>query len=262
MVSLVYRSTDDSKWGPGKDSKLSIPEGDGNLWEIAKALDDLNNNPPTAVSIANIAVVGDSMMIYLTDGSTRGPFTLPVAAFKYRPDGFVDGSIYAALDIFQVLDMGLYMVLQPHTASAPFNPNASDGSGNPLYQLLFGQDQTVYDIGFSSPGHPGQGITDGEPIAMHVFSRDACVLEGDGGRSSAKLLTVPDDDLEFSVKKGASVVGTLSFGSGQSDGSVAWNGDYQFVKGDTLALMKPDAMDANAANMAVTFAMRRGVLPE
>jgi len=262
MVDIVYRSTDNDKWGPGKGSKLSIAEGDGNWWELAKAVDALVNNPPLPVSIANIVVTGNAMMIYLTDGSTRGPFSLPVAAFKYRPDGFVDGSEYEALDIFSVLDLGLFMVLRDHEASAPFNPNATDSGGQPLYQLLFGQDQTVYDVGFSSPGKPGQGINDGEPIAMHVFGRDAYVLADDGGRSAARLLTVPDDTLAFNVKKGASVIGTLTFEAGQVTGVVEWDDDYQFNKGDSIALMKPAAMDASAANMAVTFAMRRGVLPE
>lgn len=262
MVNIVYRSTDNDKWGPGKDAKLTIAEGDGNWWELAKAVDNLVNNPAAPVSIANIAVTGNSMMIFLTDGSTRGPFALPVAAFTYRPEGFSDGLHFVPFDIFSVIDTGLFMVLQDHIASAPFNPNAVDESGNRLYQLLFGQDQTVYDVGLSSPGKPGQGIADGEPIAMHVFGRDAYVLSEDGSRSVAKLITVPDDDLELDIKKGASVVATLTFASGEAVGVVEWSDDYQFNKGDTLALMKPETMDASAANMAVTFVMRRGVLPE
>ena len=40
--------------------------------------------------------------------------------------------------------------------------------GDPLYQMVFGEDITVYDIGFFFPGKPGIGI--GLPPALYFWT--------------------------------------------------------------------------------------------
>lgn len=258
-VPIVYRSTDLTKWGPGKDQKLTIAEGDGNWWELAKAIDALINDPPSAVSIANITVVGSQMQIQLTNGQTMGPFALPVAAFRYRKDGYNVGDTYNVLDLLPIDGLGLYMVLTKHVASGAFDPNGTDGSGNALFLLLFGEETYIYDFSFSYPGKPGNGLQVGDAIAEHLFLRDVYFPAGFSG-SIAKLSTAPaDGDLVYNIVKDDAVVGTLTFTLGNTTGVFGSAVTAQFGNGETLGLVMTAEPDSTARGLRVGFFGHRGV---
>lgn len=256
-VDLVFRSTDNLKWGPGKDSKLTILEGDTNLWEIQKAIEALQDNPGEAVSIANILVVGSSMQIVMTDASTY-TFELPVAAFRYRDEGYVDAVEYDKLDLLPVADQGLYMVMVDHTASGDFDP-ALQIDGVDVYQLLFGQDLSTYDAHFSIAGKPGFGASAGEPIAMHILTKDAYALTTDA-MSLSYLRTASAATLAMDIEHNGDVVGSITF-STSDDGNIVWNVDRQFLAGDELSIIAPSSVDSTAKSMSVVLSLHMGNLP-
>src|SRR4029078_13260120 len=82
-MAIVYRTNDGARWGAGKGSNLAPAEEDVNFWEVVQRLVSLETNPPSAVRIDEITVAGNQMTVHLTDGSTRGPFTLPTAQWRW-----------------------------------------------------------------------------------------------------------------------------------------------------------------------------------
>lgn len=261
-VPILFRSTDNSKWGPGKDAKLTIAEGDGNLWEIQKAVEGLLNDPPVPISISNFIVAGSQLSIQLTDGSSYGPFQLPFASFRYRKEGYVSGGTYNELDLLPVPNKGLFLVNYTHTPTGAFNPNATNGDGKPLYTLLFGEDVTIYDVGFSFPGKPGLGIDADRPMAQHVVARDSvCWLSSETSISVVKLLDAPTADLVVEIQKNGAAIGDMTVPAGETTGTVTLSDDVQFVRGDVLAFIKPDE-DVTAKDLVATLALRRGVLAD
>jgi len=73
-MTLTFRDT--------KGSNLTPAEADANIRDLDGRITDLEENPPEAVGISNITVVGTQMTIYLADATVLGPYTLPQAAFR------------------------------------------------------------------------------------------------------------------------------------------------------------------------------------
>lgn len=121
-------------WGAGLGRALTRAEADGNAYALREAIQDLIDNPVEGVSLSNIVVVGRQVTFYLSDGSTNGPFNLPIAAPRYR--GTWAPSInYAAYDLVRVGGFGTYMVLQDHTSASTFDPYVGNSAGNYYVQI-------------------------------------------------------------------------------------------------------------------------------
>lgn len=131
-MALTYRG--DGAWGIGKGSNLTAPEFDGNTYTHFLAIQDLIDNPPEAVSIDDFLIVGSQLTITLTDATTRGPFTLPVARHRYR-GAWAPATAYLDTDLVSVASLGFYFVLQDHTSAATFDEEASN-SGGDFYRLF------------------------------------------------------------------------------------------------------------------------------
>lgn len=130
MTGLVLRSE--------KGAPLTPDEVDGNFVYLKGLMDDFVT--PTGVGIASITTAGSSMTIHLTDGSTRGPFVLPIATPSWRDEYPADQSL-AVLDFFTVDGDGVYLVIVAHVAPHVFNPAYTVG-GDRAYQKMFGFDIT------------------------------------------------------------------------------------------------------------------------
>lgn len=142
MVDQVtFRTTDLTRWGVGKGTPLTNTEGDINFWVLFARLVELEENPPMPISIANIVVTDSQFIVVLTDSTELGPYALPVATFAYREEGWLNSMTYFAFDLVPVDGHGLFQVLREHvTPASPteFDPDATDGQGNRLYKMLFG----------------------------------------------------------------------------------------------------------------------------
>lgn len=122
-------------WGSGVGRRLLVSEVDTNFYGHDTRLTSLETNPPTAVGISNIVVSGTQMTIYLSNGTSFGPFTLPTAVFRVRGD-WAANTVYAAMDLVYVASSGLYLVLQDHTSGATFDPDLSSSTGDVYQQVL------------------------------------------------------------------------------------------------------------------------------
>mgnify|MGYP000863015163 FL=1 len=88
MLSLTYRSA--------LGRRLTSNEVDGNFQAVQDAVNDLITNGATPVEISNITSDGATFTVWLADGSSFGPFTLPSAS-ALVPVTTVSGSSYTLL---------------------------------------------------------------------------------------------------------------------------------------------------------------------
>ena len=131
-MAIVYRTT--GAWGSGKGSNLTPAEVDGNFHDLDGRLDTLEGSPPTPNNIANMTVTDGQLTITLDDATAFGPFTLPIAAFRWRGD-WVAGTAYKYYDVVYVSGEGVFVVGIAHTAPGAF----TDGhivSGTVAYQKV------------------------------------------------------------------------------------------------------------------------------
>ena len=124
---LTFRDT--------KGSPLTSDEGDANIRTLRDMVQDLIDNPPTAVSVSNITVSGNQMTVWLSDGSSMGPFALPVAVFSWRGE-WLPSTGYFELDIV-TNDDSIYMVMYNHTSGLEFDPDALSESDDAVYHLMW-----------------------------------------------------------------------------------------------------------------------------
>lgn len=116
-----------------KGSPLTTAEQDANIRHLRDLIDYLIANPTPGVSITNITSSGSSLTIHLSNGTTKGPFTLPAANFRYR-DLWEPETAYLTGDFFKIEDVGLYTVLLDHTSDTEFDPEFQVG-GEDAYAL-------------------------------------------------------------------------------------------------------------------------------
>lgn len=190
----TFRTTDLGRWGVGKGANLTPTEVDRNFWDLLEAIGALPELPDL-VDISNITVSGSQLTVHLSDGSTRGPFELPIAEFAYQ-GAFADATAYERLDLFTVtvddedID-GLYLVLVDHTSELPFDPDR-DISGDPAYERILpavkGEKGDSFD-----PDDTGTFVErdahDGELAKYSYLSTD-----GDGGAIDTAVIFIKASD--------------------------------------------------------------------
>ena len=68
-MPIVYRTS--GPWGPGIAEDLSAEQVDGNFHGLDQRVTELEDNPPEAVSIANVTSTGSTFTVHLSDGSAH-----------------------------------------------------------------------------------------------------------------------------------------------------------------------------------------------
>jgi hypothetical protein len=264
MDGIIFRTTDGARWGAaggsGTGGNLTPLQFDENMWELLTRIQAIENDPPEAVGVNGFTVIGSQFQVNMTDGSTRGPYDLPIAAF--RDVGiWVNNLPLLVMDFFQVPGRGYYRTLIAHTtpdSPAVFDPNAIDedsGSptfGQPLYSLVLGEDASIYDVGFFMPGRVGQGIAVGEEMFAHTFVRDV-TLPLDLPGSLAKLAAACAADMELEIYQDTTLQGSVTFAAGETDGVFVWTTAVDFAAGETLSVHPPATLDATARGLKISF---------
>lgn len=253
---LLFRTDDLSRWGDGVARNLTPAEVDLNFWILLEMILGLGENPALPKQISSITVTDNQMTIHLSDGvTTYGPFDLPVASFTWRGN-WTPATPYIKFDLFNEAN-GLYMVVQNHTSNAAFD--SADGSiAGHYYKLLIAY-PVSFDIGFFFPGFPGTGIAATNPMfsyqAAHEFFLSAglpgSVASVDAPFAAAK---------SFDIRHNGTVIGSVDFASGDTDGTFTFADDVQFSIGDKVKVIRPTSIDATATNLNVTLAATKGTL--
>lgn len=257
-MTLIYRTT--GLWGAGQGSRLSSAQVDGNFYEIDARVADLEANPPQAVSIAEINVVGNQMTITLTDSSDAGPFTLPTAVWKDKGE-WVSSFFYFSSDLVKN-EGNVYLVLYSHTSGETFDPDANDGLGHSYYSLILSSASQPYDI---DTFYSGELPSDGTEVFQHISVRQYWI-PADFENSAAYLrIATTTETLVFSIYKNDDVIGDITFEPGvdvQDDGgqygtfSAASPTDLQFYRTNRLKILAPTLSpgDDTAIGLSVTIA--------
>jgi hypothetical protein len=146
-MAIVYRTS--GSWGPGIAEDLSAEQVDGNFHGLDQRVTELEDNPPEAVSIANVTSTGSTFTVHLSDGSAIGPLKLPVAAFNARGSWAAE-TLYTRNDVV-THDNAAYVVRLQHTSGISFEPNLVIG-GEPVYQLLVSRPQGMFWRGIYATG--------------------------------------------------------------------------------------------------------------
>jgi hypothetical protein len=135
-ISINYKSTDVALWGAGLGVRLSAHQIDENFYRIVQAIDDIVDNPIQPDQITSVSLSGSDMYIHFESGQVIGPIAFPVLSFHWAGE-WTALSVYSNLDVVIVTGVGLYLVLQDHTAAATFD-EAREISSQPVYLKLFG----------------------------------------------------------------------------------------------------------------------------
>lgn len=246
MVDIVFRTTNSSH-GAGVGRNLHPEEVDQNFENLKDAVEALQADPPMPIGIDHFEVIGNSMYVHMEDLNVLGPYTLPVASWRYRSEGWLAEELYAAMDLFSQAG-SLYLVLVAHESAMTFDPGAQQG-GDDLY-LRVVQAPVVYQrISFFVPGVPDPGTI----LARYVFD-DNVQLPDDLVGSVASSAASATGQPSYSIELNGSVVGSIDFDV--SDGTV---GTFTFTNsqvcspGDVLTVLSPSPSDATHADISVTL---------
>lgn len=276
-MTLTYRTDDVSRWGTGNGADLSAVQIDLNFWAVQQAIDALEAAQQFTVSIDFISqpTGGNQFFVHLTNHSVLGPFTIPTSQWRPRGD-WQPLTTYATFDT--VSDGGaLYLVLQPITSAATFDPNAQQ-SLSAVYALILSPPadgvptdgvagQRLAFIGGSPafaawkneyirlalfiPGQPQAGST----LLQYCVTDDMQLPAGLAG-SVAFSATPSSTTMSFPIFKNGTPIGSIIFngsGSSPSDVDVSFPDAVSFVPGDIITLNAPPAPDANQANISITL---------
>jgi len=133
-MTQTYRTNDGTRWGTGKGSDLAPAEVDINFWDLIQRMSTQEARPDPGPVITSFSTSGALFYVHMSDGSTLGPYELPVAVFKDRGE-WLPAVFYTKLDTFTI-NGGLYVVLVDHTSASSFDPGANDGAGHDYYGLM------------------------------------------------------------------------------------------------------------------------------
>jgi hypothetical protein len=160
-MSMIYRTT--GAWGAGKGSNLTAAEVDGNFYTLLLRIIDLEENPPSPISIADITMTGNQIVIHMTNGEVHGPFNVPVATFTWMEE-WTPNTSYNVFDVFIVPGDGQYLVIEPYESATDFDPNASQ-----IVKMFSIPDQAMIPV--SDIITPGGGVFQLEPEHMGEYLR-------------------------------------------------------------------------------------------
>lgn len=134
---LTYVSDDLARWGVGTGVLMPTAASvDLNFAKLEERVWELENNPPSANSIANIFKTNNQLTVVMQNATTFGPFDLETAEWRFLEDGWLPDVGMFKHDVFVYRRAGFYHVNHDHVAASEFDPDAVGESGQ-LYEFMF-----------------------------------------------------------------------------------------------------------------------------
>lgn len=153
-MTITYRSE--------KGSPLTSDEVDENFHDLDDRVVDLETNPPLPVSVSNVTETETTFTIWLSDGTSFGPFTKPVGRVKWRGE-WQPNTGYFQNDVLYYIDpdIGLtqYFVTQNHVSPTTFDDtleNSDELILEPMFgPISFSTMSNLQDVSYAegSPAH-------------------------------------------------------------------------------------------------------------
>lgn len=256
--SLVFRTTDPTKWGVGKGAPLTKDEIDNNFWELLAYIADQANSSAAATNVLSIIGSNGEMTVTLSNGDV---FTVPLPEQAFNWTGaFQPAHQYEQYDILTASD-GAYLVNYAHLSPTTFDPAATGPNGD-YYKLMFAY-QNVYDISFFAPSKPGAALDAGDTMFALRFARDAFLPAGLPGSYAGFDVNPADGSWTVDIYKNAEQIGSYTHDADVSSGAsgfFTFDADVQFNPGDVLRVLAPAAVDSAAKAFSIVFAAKKGTL--
>jgi len=262
-MTIIYVTT--GAWGTGTGAPNSAAQVDGNFYDVDQRIVALNADLAEGKRIDTVTYTSNSMTFHFTDDTTQ-VIPLPVATFTYVGT-WTNSTPYGPGHLFTAAN-GFWQVLVSHTTPdypAPFDPNATDGSSNPLYAFWMPLQYLNYDAAIFVPGSIQRAAD--ELLFMGINNRPMQL--GSGDDHAYAYLDVGNDeggatDIILSIEKNGTEIGTITFDAGgdiDSDGGQvgAFNipAATDFAEGDRYALRVTQSDNAEPAGLSVTLPFLR-----
>ena len=263
-MTIVYVTT--GAWGAGTGAPNSAAQVDGNFYDVDQRIVALNADLAEGKRIDSVTYTDNSITFHFTDGTSQ-TIPLPIATIAYVGQ-WANSTPYTRGQMISVRGIGMFQVLVDHMTPAdpaPFDPNATDGSGNPLYVFWMPLYDVNYDAAIFVPG-PIQR-TPGEVLFQAVANRTMNLASGnahayaylDVGNSAGGAT-----DIILSIQRNRAEIGTITFAAGGTiDGWGGQRGTFSipaaidFAEGDIYALKVTQSNNAEPAGLSVTLPFLR-----
>lgn len=241
-----------------KGEPLTISEFDGNLTFIAERVTDLEDNPPEAISIDSFTVEGAQFTIVMSDATEHGPFTLPVAQWRFTGP-WSTSTTYFVGDLFTNEGSLYYVRVQHVSDDTEFDPATFTVDGF-VYQLLLPRAEFALSVSFFYAPLIDEGDT---IIHQYVCDRDFTVAANFEDAQAYLRVASASITINVPVYQNAELIGSIRFTPGaETDANGGQYGvfiattpdtDIEFVVRDILAVGLPYAGDDLAAGLSVTI---------
>lgn len=179
-------------WGSGKGSNLTAVDFDANTYEFDTRITELEENPPEAVSIDHFVVSGSLLTIVLSNGSTHGPFSLPMAQWRWTGP-WQPLITYLPGDITTV-DGAVYFVRVMHVAATAFDAGLFTDSGY-VYIRILDRPAQAFDVGMFWNDYIGSGT---DILMQSLLARDITIPANFAG-SQAFLQVATDVTFQLPI---------------------------------------------------------------
>jgi len=258
-MTIFYVTT--GAWGAGTGTPNSAAQVDGNFYDIDQRIVGLNADLAEGKRIESMSYTANSMTFHFTDGTSQ-VIPLPIATLSLVGE-WLNSTSYSRGNMVTYSPLGIFQVLVDHTTPpppAPFDPNATDGSGNLLYSLFIPLRDVNYDAAIFVPGSvqrdPDELLWQGVANrAMQLpLGDDDCygylATGNDGGAS----------DIVLSIEKNSVEIGTITFDAGGTldaeggqVGAFSIPADVDFVAGDRYALRVTQSDETAPSDLSITL---------
>lgn len=272
MVDQVtFRTVDGLRWGPGQPSDLSAAQIDINFWVLLTAVQALQASASGMASIDNFVIAGNQLFVHLTNHVVLGPFTLPMAQWKFKGE-WVPRTQY---DLFDVVtrDHAVYLVTLSHVSNSLFAAGANDGLGHNFYGLLLaappkelpqtgvlGQhlrwNNSPADVAWQTQTR-NIGLyleTAPDPVEVvieYVFTELTTFPVGLTG-SQFSVADRPTGDQQFELFQDGGPIGSVTIHHSGAP-TVVFNHPIDFAVGDVFSVVAPVIQDMHMHRTRMTF---------
>jgi hypothetical protein len=251
-------------WGAGTGTPNSAAQVDGNFYDVDQRIVGLNSALAEGKRIDSVTYTPNSMTFHFTDGTSQ-VIPLPVAVVTYMGQ-WTNGTPYTVSHMVSVRALGMYQVLINHTTPplpAAFDPNATDGSGHPLYSFWMPLYDVNYDAAIFVPGSVQR--TAGEALFQAVAGRTMQLVSGDAHAYAYLDVGIgAGTDIIISIQKNRAEIGTITFAAGGTlDAGGGQGGTFNIpatvdlAEGDSYALRVTASNNAGASGLSVTLPFLR-----
>lgn len=260
-MTIVYVTT--GVWGTGTGTPNSAAQVDGNFHDLDQRVVDLNADLAEGKRIDTVTYTSNSMTFHFTDGTSQ-VIPLPIATLELVGE-WMNSTTYLRGNMITGRGLGIFQVLVDHTTPPPpatFDPDATDGSSNPLYQLWMPLRDVNYDAAIFIPGSVQRAAD--ELLFMGIANRTMRLPVGTAHAYAYLDVGYPTGtNIILSIEKNRTEIGTITFTAGGLDagggkaGAINIPADVDFAEGDRYALRVTQSANAVPSGLSVTLPFLR-----